>query len=141
MPPIVARIIAGLLIVVHLALAIWALVGFAEMSFTEVPWTRVSNPLFGPGMLALQWSLILIAAVAFISGYLSRWSRTPVAMAVIYGAMSLTCAWQTFFILEHDTRFREMGIEYAEYAIILLFLFFSAHARERFGRPARPVAG
>lgn len=136
MPPIVGRIFAGLLILVHLGLAAWALVGFAEMIVADVPWQRLSNPLFGPGMLALQWSLILIAAVVFIGGYLRRWAKTPVAMAVIYGAMSLTCAWQTVFILEHDTRFREMGIEYAEYTIILLFLFFSAHARARFGRAA-----
>lgn len=134
MPPIISRIFAGLLVLVHVGLAAWALVGFAEMIFAELPWDRVSNPLFGPGMLALQWSLILIAAVTFIGGYATRWPRTPVAMAVIYGAMSLTCAWQTFFILVHDTRFREMGIEYAEYAIILLFLFFSTHMRARFGR-------
>lgn len=134
MPPILGRVFAWLLILVHVGLAAWALVGFAEMAFAEVPWTRVSNPLFGPAMLTLQWSLILVAAVTFIAGYATRWRRTPVAMAVIYGAMALTCAGQTFFILEHDTRFREMGIEYAEYTIILLFLFFSAHARERFGR-------
>lgn len=132
LPPIIARIIAILLVLVHIGLAAWAIVGFAEMIWSEVPWKRLSNPLFGPGMLALQWSLILIAATVFIGGYLTRWSHTPVAMAVIYGAMALTCAWQTFFILQHDTRFREMAIEYAEYAIILAFLFFSDHARARF---------
>lgn len=136
MPPIVSRLFAALLVLVHIGLAGWALVGVTEMLVAEVPWERVSNPLFGPGMLALQWGLILVASATFIGGYLRRWRHTPVAMAVVYGAMSLTCAWQTLFILQHDTRFREMGIEYAEYAVILVFLFFSEHARTRFGRAA-----
>lgn len=139
MPSMVPRLFGILLVAVHVGLGGWAVVGFAEMLFAEVPWTRLSNPLFGPGMLALQWSLILIAALTFVVGYLRRWRHLPVAMAAIYGAMALTCAWQTFFILEHATRFREMGIEYVEYAVILLFLFRSAYARERFGRRGEMV--
>jgi hypothetical protein len=83
-------------------------------------------------MLALQWSLIALAALVFVAGYLGRWRRTPVAMSVIYGAMALVCAYQTLFILAHPSRFREMAIEYAEYAVILAFLFRSQHMRKRF---------
>jgi hypothetical protein len=54
------------------------------------------------------------------------------AMLCIYGAMALVCAYQTFFILTSATRFRAMAIEYIEYAVILMFLFFSSHMRLRF---------
>jgi hypothetical protein len=83
-------------------------------------------------MLALQWLLIAAAALVYIGGYVGRWRRTPVAMSVIYAAMALVCAYQTFFILTHPSRFREMALEYAEYAVILAFLFRSQHMRERF---------
>lgn len=138
MAPIVGRVFAALLVVVHIGLAAWAVVGVAEMVVAEVPWTRVSNPLFGSGMLALQWGLILVAAGTFVFGYLRRWRHTPRAMAVIYGAMALTCAWQTLLILQHPTRFREMAIEYVQYAVILAFLFGSEHARARFGHNTPP---
>jgi hypothetical protein len=130
--PSLARLVAWALILVHAGLAVWAFVGFAELALSNVPWTRLSNPLFSRVMLALQWSLIASAALVFVAGYFGRWRRTPVAMLVIYAAMALVCAYQTFFILTHSSRFREMAIEYAEYAVILAFLFRSKHMREHF---------
>lgn len=127
-----ARGIAGLLVVVHVGLGAWALVGFAELVLPEVPWSRVSNPLFSRSMLLLQWSLISVAAAVFIAGYLGRWKHTPVAMLFIYSAMALVCAYQTFFVLTSASRFRAMAIEYIEYALILGFLFYSNHMRHRF---------
>lgn len=118
--------------VAHAGLGLWAMVGFLELGLVEVPWQRVSNPLFSPAMLGLQWSLIALAAVVFIGGYSTRWPRTPVAMAYIYSAMAAVCAYQTFFILEHPGRFVAMAIEYFEYAVILVFLFGSRHARTHF---------
>jgi hypothetical protein len=132
MPENLARAIAGVLLVVHAGLGAWALVGFLELALPDVPWKRVSNPLFSPAMLLLQWSLIGVAATAFIAGYLSRWKHTPMAMLCIYSAMALVCAYQTFFILTSPSRFRAMAIEYIEYAVILMFLFFSSHMRLRF---------
>jgi hypothetical protein len=132
MPERLARVIAALLVVVHAGLGVWALVGFAELVFPQVPWSRVSNPLFSRSMLLLQWSLIGIAATVFIAGYLNRWKRTPVAMLVVYSAMALVCAYQTFLVLTAASRFRAMAIEYVEYAVILAFLFFSGHMRRRF---------
>lgn len=132
MPERLARVIAGVLIAVHVGLGIWALVGFAELWLPDVPWQRVSNPLFSPAMLLLQWSLISVAATVLIAGYLGRWQRTPVAMLMIYGAMAAVCAYQTFFVLTGASRFRAMAVEYIEYAVILVFLFFSDHMRRRF---------
>jgi hypothetical protein len=130
--PSLARFVAWGLIAIHVGLAAWAVIGFAELALPRVPWSRLSNPLFSRSMLALQWSLIASAAVVFVAGYFGRWRWTPVAMSVIYAAMALVCAYQTFFILAHPSRFREMAIEYAEYAFILVFLFRSQHMRERF---------
>jgi hypothetical protein len=75
-----------------------------------------------------------MAACTFITGYLVRFRRLPEAMAVIYAAMAATCAHQTFFILTAPTRFRAMAIEYAEYAVILAFLFSSQWVQQRLGR-------
>ncbi|MBN1205470.1 MAG: hypothetical protein JXB05_11175 [Myxococcaceae bacterium] len=132
MPENVARGIAGVLLIVHAGLGAWALVGFMELALPEVPWKRVSNPLFSRSMLLLQWSLISVAATAFIAGYLGRWKHTPMAMLLVYSAMALVCAYQTFFILTNASRFRAMAIEYTEYAVILLFLFLSHPMRLRF---------
>jgi hypothetical protein len=132
MQELVARSVAVLLVVVHAGLGAWALVGFLELGLHQVPWTRVSNPLFSRQMLFLQWTLIAAAAAAFIAGYVTRWKHTPVAMLGIYGAMALTCAYQTFFVLTAPSRFRAMAVEYIEYAAILVFLFFSDHMRTRF---------
>jgi hypothetical protein len=131
-PDLVARSLAALLVVVHAGLGAWAAVGFVELGFQHVPWPRVSNPLFSRPMLLLQWTLIATASAVFIAGYFRRWQHTPVAMLGIYGAMALTCAYQTFFVLTAPSRFRAMAIEYTEYALILAFLFFSSHMRARF---------
>jgi hypothetical protein len=133
-PESFARAISGFLLAVHAGLGAWALVGFMELALPEVPWKRVSNPLFSSSMLLLQWSLITVAATVFIIGYLRRWKHTPVAMLGVYGAMALVCAYQTFFILTNASRFRAMAIEYIEYTVILVFLFSSNHMRLRFSR-------
>lgn len=130
---VLERIFAGLLVIVHVGLLAWALVGFAELLTPHVPWRRVSNPLFSTSMLLLQWSLIALASTTFLVGFFLRWRPTPMAMAFIYAAMALVCAYQTFFILTSPTRFRAMAIEYLEYALILTFLFRSSYMRARFG--------
>jgi hypothetical protein len=127
-----ARLIAGILIVIHTVLGGWALVGFAELLLSDVPWTRVSNPLFSRAMLLLQWVLIGTAAAIFLAGYFRRWKRTPLAMLFLYSAMAGVCAYQTFFILTSGTRFLAMAGEYVAYALILGFLFFSNRMRLRF---------
>lgn len=126
------RLVAALLLLVHVGLGVWAVVGFAEWLLAEVPWSRISNAELSRAMLLVHWTLIGTASVVFIVGYLSRWPRTPTAMLVIYGAMALVCAYQTFFVLSNDSRFVAMAIEYAEYAVISLFLWRSELMRERF---------
>jgi hypothetical protein len=112
-----------ILVLVHIFLGIWALVGFAEWSLRSVPWPRVSNPELPRGLLFAQWALLLTAAGVFLSGYFARWPHTPWAMAAVYAAMAALCAVQTFGYLTSPTRFRAMIIEYAEYAVILWVLF------------------
>jgi hypothetical protein len=133
-PEWLARFIAGLLVLVHVGLGMWAVVGLLELGLAEVPWERVSNPAFSPAMLILQWALVGTAAIIFLTGLFRRWRQTPEAMLLVYGAMASVCAYQTFFILTNASRFRAMAIEYAEYAVISTFLFFSAHMKQHFGR-------
>lgn len=128
-----------MLLALHVLLAVWALVGLLEWFLAAVPWPRVSNPLFPPLVLLLQWLLILIAAGTFIVGYARQWRRTPQAMLVAYAAMAGLCAIETFWFLQHQARFLEMIVEYLEYAAVLVFLFHGGVMRERFGRDARPL--
>jgi hypothetical protein len=134
-PAVLDRLIAALLA----GLLAWAAIGFAELAFAAVPWPRLSNPLFSTAMLVLQWSVVAAAAVTFLAGWFARWPRLRRAMAGWYALMAAICAWQTFFILEHDTRFVAMAVEYAEYLAILAWLWLSPHVAARIG-PARVPA-
>lgn len=135
------RAIAVVLVVVHAGLLGWALAGFAEMAWTDPPWPRISNPLFSDAMLFLQWFLVAGAASTFLVGYAGRWPRLPAAMVTWYALMAALCAWQTFFILEHPSRFAQMALEYAEYVTIAIYLHLSPHVRGRLVRtPVQSVS-
>jgi hypothetical protein len=131
-PDIVARTITWLLLFIHAGLGVWALAGFVELTHIEVPWPSVTHAELPHWLLLLRWPLIATAAAAFIGGYLFRWRLTPWAMLIIYGAMAAMCAYETFFLLTNESRFRAMAIEYAEYALILAFLFLSDPMQRRF---------
>jgi hypothetical protein len=118
-----------LLIAVHVVLGLWAAVGFAEWFVSDVPWPRISNPLFPRDVLFAQWALSLGAAVLFLAGYARRWPWKPAAMAVVYTLMALLCAVQTFTWMEGTMRFVAMGAEYVAYAVILGVLFRSERYR------------
>lgn len=123
MPRRVVRSITVLLVLVHVGLGVWAAAGLAELALPQVPWARISNPMFSRAMLLWQWALVATAATVFIAGTRRRSPRLPEAMLVVYGAMALTCAYQTFFILTNAGRFTAMAVEYLEYTAILVFLF------------------
>lgn len=131
MPEGLDRAVLALLVAVHAGLLFWALAGLAELLLPGVPWPAISNPLFGNAMLAWQWLLVAGAALTFLAGAARGWPGLPMAMAGWYAVMAATCAWQTFFILEHAGRFRAMALEYVAYAMILAWLFL---------RPGRATA-
>lgn len=120
-----------LLIGVHLVLAGWGVVGLVELFSGSVPWPRVSNELFSSRMLLMQWVLVLLTAFVFLAGYAAGWPRMPVMLAIMYLILALVCAYQTFFILEHDSRFVAMGVEYIAYIAILAFLFNAPVVQDR----------
>lgn len=122
-----AKFLTWVLVVVHLGLFAWAATGMAELLFSRVPWPRISNPLFSDQMLLTQWLLSLGAALIFLFGLALGWRNMPVALAVCYAAMAAVCAYQTFFILENDSRFIAMAVEYAAYVAIVTFLFSNSH--------------
>jgi hypothetical protein len=131
---ILSRVLGALLVVVHAALVVIGVMGLVERFTPSQPWARISNPQFTPAMLFVQWYLFIGPGVLFVVGYLTRWHRTPYAMAVAYACMASLCAYQTFFILTNDSRFTNMIIEYLEYAVILIFLFGAPAMRERFAK-------
>lgn len=119
------------LVIVHLGLAVWSLVGLVEFVLPAVPWPRIANPLFPPAVLLGQWLLVLGTATIFVGGYVRRWRHMPLAVGVGYALMASLCAYQTFFILMHEIRFVAMAAEFATYIAILAFLCRSP-ARARF---------
>lgn len=120
--------------VVHFGLLVWAVIGFLELAIPEPPWDRLSNVLFSESMLLWQWSIVSIGALVFLIGFYTRWVWTPLLLACMYMLMAITCTYQTFFILEHESRFTEMIIEFIEYAVILAFLFGAPGMRAHFGK-------
>ena len=116
------RLVASALLAIHAFLLAWGLVGFVEWFSASVPWARVSNPLFPPTILLLQWTLVVIAGGVFLGGFASRWRHLPIAMAGIYAAMAMLCAVETFGYMVSDTRFVAMALEYAAYLAILVYL-------------------
>jgi hypothetical protein len=130
------------LVLVHIALIVWAVMGLAEMMLPpSLPWPPVGNPLFPTAIQLSQWLLVLAVATVFIVGLAARWRRTPLAMAVGYALMAALCAVETIGYLKHDLRYPAMALEYAAYIAILLFLFRSRTARNSFApAPALPGA-
>jgi hypothetical protein len=120
-----------LLLVVHAGLFVWAIAGIVEMIFPGAIWAELSNPLFSPAVLAAQWAAILLGATTFLLGYLRRWRRLPEALAVCYAIMAGVCAYETFALLRHDSRFAEMALEYAAYVVIVAYLYLSPAVRRR----------
>lgn len=127
-----AHLTLAALVLVHVALVVWSVLGLAEMMLPQLPWPKVNNPLFPAWVQLAQWLLVLAVASLFILGLAARWRRTPVAMAVGYALMASLCAVETIGYLTHDLRFAAMALEYAAYLAILLFLFRSRTAQQSF---------
>lgn len=125
-------VVAGL-VVLHAGLLVWALMGFAEWFRLDVPWPSVANPLFPHGVLLAHWTSVLLTASLFLGGIALRWPATPTAVACGYAAMATVCLIETTTYLVHDARWLAMGLEYAAYIGIGLFLFRSAWAQAHFG--------
>lgn len=127
-----ARIFMGLLLVVHAGLALWGVLGVLDrLGVTLVP---LQNALFSVTVQWAHWAAILTGGFVFLTGYLTRWRWTPLAMTGAYLFMGGMCVIETFGFLTHSTRFIDMMLEFVTYFVILTFLFRSGLARERFGR-------
>lgn len=130
--PVWGKLLGVMLVVVHAGLLVWAVIGMIEWLVPEVPWSRLSNPLFPDWLLLLHWLAILTAAAVFLGGYCTRWSRTPVVLAAAYGTMALVCAVETFGYLNHDLRFVAMAIEYIVYLMIIFAIYRLPGLADRF---------
>lgn len=128
------RVVLAGLVVLHVGLLVWALMGLAEWLFGAVPWPAVTNPLFPRPVLLGHWLSVIAASLAFLTGLALRWPGTPLAVALGYGAMAVVCLIETTRYLVHDARWLAMAAEYAAYLAIGSWLFLSATARQAFHR-------
>lgn len=111
-----------ILLLIHIGLGVWAVMGLAEWVELAVPWRRVSNPLFPQWLLLLHWLVVASAAVVFIWGYVRRSDGLWRAMLWPYGLMAGVCAIETFGYLTHGGRFGAIAAEYLAYAGIVWWL-------------------
>lgn len=128
---LVSRAAIAILLSVHLFLVVWAVAGIFEMATGYAVWEGAISPGFPDWMLWLQWPPILLTGLAFVAGYALRWPQMPQAVIAGYAVLAALCAYQTFFLLTHDTRFLAMAAEYAAYIAIGLFLLRSRLVRAR----------
>lgn len=122
------------LVAVHVVVAGWALIGLAEIVVSDPPWPPLSNAELPRAVLLVHWPLMLAAGATFLGGYLTRWRRTPTAMAVAYAALAAMCAVETLGFLTGPSRFAAMAAEYAAY-LTILGLLFRTPLRARFTDP------
>lgn len=127
----IARLIPLLLLVLHAALLVWALLGLAEYVVADPPWPPLANPLFPAWLQLAQWLAVLAASTAFLLGYTLRWPWLPRVMVAAYGVMAVVCALQTTSYLVHPGRYLDLVIEYGAYLAILVWLFRAPTARRR----------
>ncbi len=125
-------LIAAVLLAVHGILIVIGAGGLVELAVAQPPWTPYTNPELPGWMLLVQWLLMLAAGAVFIAGYAMRLRALPHLMAGIYAVMAAVCALQTFTMLSNADRFTNMAIEYAEYAVILVYLYVAPPMRARF---------
>lgn len=116
------RSLPPVLVLVHVALLLWAVVGLAEWLSPAVPWPRLSNVLFPRWLLLLHWTAVLLAAAIFLGGYAARWRFTPKAMIPAYALMAAVCVIETFWFLQHPLRFVAMALEFSAYIVIPIAL-------------------
>lgn len=117
------KIIAFVLVAVHIVLFVWAAGGMIEWSVQKVPWTPFSNPLFPRWLLFIHWFSIIFSSTVFICGYFTNWYKTPDLMVIGYGMMAIVCIIETFGYMTSKTKFLAMGLEFAAYIIILFILY------------------
>jgi len=127
------KVLGAALLGVHGTLALWASAGLVELVMPAPPWPAVRNPELPDGLLVVHWLAMLGAGSVFLVGYLTRWPTTPRVMAAAYVSLATICAVETFGFLTNASRFVNMGVEYATYAI-LIALLHNAPLKNRFRR-------
>ncbi len=127
------QILGYILLTIHFLLFFWAVGGFIEMIFDNVPWKPFTNPEFPFWVLVIHWGSVLFASVSFIYGYLAHWNKTPQIMTIAYGLMALVCIIETFGYMTSKTKYIAMGAEFMAYIIILFLLFKSSYFINHFG--------
>jgi len=137
MGPLLSRSLPLILVLVHVALLLWAVSGLIEWFVPIVPWPRLSNVLFPQWLLLLHWLAVLLAATVLLIGYVTRWPLTPKAMIPAYALMAVVCVIETFWFLTHSLRFVAMALEFCAYIVIPVALHRVPSLVARFAGPAQ----
>ena len=112
----------------------WGTLGFLEYFTGLAPLLPLQNATFPAGTQFVHWLLITLSGGVFLTGYVLRWSYTPLAMIVLYAALATLCAIETFDFMENPGRHADYAREVIYYILISIYLLRSRRMRERFGR-------
>jgi hypothetical protein len=114
------NITAGLLrvlVLVHLVLLAWGVLGLLEYARPEVK-LGLQNQNFPSGLQFLHFASIVAAGTVFVAGFAWQWAWTPSAMVAIYAVMGVLCFVETvdFDAFGRGTlRFVPMVLEHLTY--------------------------
>ena len=128
------RYLGYVLVVIHVFLLVWSTGGFIEMTSVKVPWTPYTNLDFPDWLLPIHWGSVLIASIGFLSGYFSRWHKTPEFMLAAYTMLFTICVIETFGFMTSPTKYLAMISELVTYAAILFILFKSNYFNGYFSK-------
>ncbi|WP_299323658.1 hypothetical protein [Parasphingopyxis sp.] len=112
----------------------WGLLGLLE--YAGFVLLDLKNPDFLPATQLVHFIIIFVSGAVYLTGYFTRWSGTPIAMAVIFGMLAMMCTIQTFDMMTNDGRYAAYGREIVMYIVFTIFLFRSNAMQEHFGRPS-----
>ncbi|WOE75080.1 hypothetical protein [Alterisphingorhabdus coralli] len=108
----------------------WGLLGLLE--YAGIVLLDLKNPDFLPATQLVHFIIIFASGAVYLIGYLTRWSGTPVAMAVIFGMLAMMCTIQTFDMMTNDGRYSAYGREIVMYIVLTIFLFRSQEMQDHF---------
>ncbi len=123
-----------LIIIASTVMLGWGLLGFLEYFTGLAPLMPLQNATFPSGTQFVHWLVITLSGGAFLIGYFSRWSYTPVAMVALFASLATLCSVQTFDFMENASRYSDFARECAYYVIISIYLFRSKRMQDHFGR-------
>lgn len=124
-----------LLVGIMFILSGWGVLGLVEYFVPSVE-LGLQNSQFPAGLQFLHFASILMTGAIFLFGYFTRWTHTPFATVVMFAVLATLCFVETVDFAafgEPPKSYVIMGIEFATYILLSIYLLRSAAMLERFG--------